>query len=167
MWTCVSSYLLSRNVSVGAGGRPSLWLAIGRDVQEVPNQNGVVVRTADDLKLIKLEAEHAARVLLKTQWIKDTVLTCCAYGDSEAQLKVQVDRPDENMTERLLLSFWYQCCFGDTFCKYFFSVHPQVYMRGHLIFDFISLHHVARPTSDAIYRNTSQYTANYLTLAKI
>lgn len=63
---CASLHLLSRNVSVGAGGRPSLWLAIGRDVQEVPDQNGVVVRTADDLKLIELEAEHAARVLLKT-----------------------------------------------------------------------------------------------------
>ena len=67
MWTCVSLYLLSRNVSVGAGGRPSLWLAVGRDVQKVPDQNGVVVRTADDLKLIELKAEHAARVFLKTQ----------------------------------------------------------------------------------------------------
>lgn len=59
-------YLLSRNVRVGAGGRPSLWLAVGRDVQEVPDQNGVVVRTADDLKLIELKTEHAARVLLQT-----------------------------------------------------------------------------------------------------
>lgn len=64
---CLSrpSYLLSRNVSVSAGGGSSLWLAIGRDVEEVPDQNGVVVRTAYDLKLIKLEAEHAARVLLQ------------------------------------------------------------------------------------------------------
>lgn len=59
------SYLLSRNVSVSAGGGSSLWLAIGRDIEEVPDQNGVVVRTAYDLELIKLEAEHTARVLLK------------------------------------------------------------------------------------------------------
>lgn len=68
MFMCarLPSYLLSRNVGVGAGGGPSLWLAIGWDVEEVPDQNGIVMRTAYDLKLIKLEAEHAARVLLKT-----------------------------------------------------------------------------------------------------
>lgn len=56
-------HLLSRNVRVGAGRRSSLWLAVRRHIQEIPDQNGVVVRTADDLKLVKLQAENTARVL--------------------------------------------------------------------------------------------------------
>lgn len=59
------AYLLSRNVRVGAGRRSSLWLAVRRHVQEIPDQDGVVVRTADDLKLVKLQAENTARVLLQ------------------------------------------------------------------------------------------------------
>lgn len=82
-----SVYLLSRNVSVGAGGRPSLWLAIGRDVQEVPDQNGVVVRTADDLEFIKLQAEHAARVLLKTHHkLRNHIHILFTYSQTEMEI---------------------------------------------------------------------------------
>lgn len=35
-----------------------------RIVEEVPDQNGVVVRTADDLELVELQPEHAAGVFL-------------------------------------------------------------------------------------------------------
>lgn len=56
-------HLLSRNVRVGAWGGPALWLPIGRDVQEVPDQDSVVMGTADNLELIKLETENASRVL--------------------------------------------------------------------------------------------------------
>ena len=36
-----------------------------RVVEEVPDQDTVVVRAADDLELVKLQPEHAARVLLR------------------------------------------------------------------------------------------------------
>lgn len=84
-WTCIQTnvwtnifsllYLLSRNICVGAGGRPPLWLAVGWDVQEIPDQNGVVMGTADDLKLIKLKAEHSSRMLLGGKKNKKLVLS--------------------------------------------------------------------------------------------
>lgn len=33
-------------------------------IQEVPDEDGVIMRAADDLKLIKLQSENSARVLL-------------------------------------------------------------------------------------------------------
>lgn len=56
-------HLLSWNVGVGARGGPTLWLPIGRNVQEVPDQDSVVMGTADYLELIKLEPENTSRVL--------------------------------------------------------------------------------------------------------
>lgn len=56
-------HLLSRNIRVSAGGGSAFGLSVGRDVQEVPDQNCVVVRTADYLELIELQPENAARVL--------------------------------------------------------------------------------------------------------
>lgn len=52
---CASrEYLLSGDVCVRARGRPALSLSIGRHVQEIPDEDGVVMGTADDLELIKL-----------------------------------------------------------------------------------------------------------------
>lgn len=47
-------YLLSGNVSVGAGRRTPFRLAVRRYVQEIPDENRVIVRAADDLELIEL-----------------------------------------------------------------------------------------------------------------
>lgn len=58
-------YLLSGDVCIRARGRPALSLSIGRHVQEVPDEDGVVMGTADDLELVKLQPKHAPRVLLK------------------------------------------------------------------------------------------------------
>ena len=38
-----------------------------RDVQEVPDDDRVVVRAADNLEVVELQSEHAAGVLLQSQ----------------------------------------------------------------------------------------------------
>ena len=38
-----------------------------RHVQKIPNDDGIIVRTADDLKVVKLKPENTTRVLLYSQ----------------------------------------------------------------------------------------------------
>ena len=55
------------------------------------------MRTADDLKLIELEAEHAARVFLKTQNYKMKLKYW--YATDATQWKVRVGQPVYNMND--------------------------------------------------------------------
>lgn len=57
-------YLLSGYICIRAGRRSSFRLPIGRHVEEVPDKDSVIVGTADDLELVKLEPEHSARMFL-------------------------------------------------------------------------------------------------------
>lgn len=56
--------MLSGYIGIRAGRRPSFRLPIGRHVEEVPDKNSVIMGTADDLELVKLEPEHSARMFL-------------------------------------------------------------------------------------------------------
>ncbi len=58
-------YLLSGDVCICPWGRSPLRLAIGGDVQEVPYKDRVVMGTANNLELIKLQSEHTSRMLLQ------------------------------------------------------------------------------------------------------
>lgn len=42
-------------------------------IQEVPYQDRVVVRTADDLELVELQTEHPSRVLLRGRQITSKI----------------------------------------------------------------------------------------------
>jgi hypothetical protein len=56
-----------RDVCIAAGGGVTGGGGVcggrGRQVEEVPDDDAVVVRTADDLEVIELETKNAARVL--------------------------------------------------------------------------------------------------------
>lgn len=59
-------YLLSGYIGIRAGRRSSFSLAIGRHIEEVPDEDSVIMGTADDLELVKLEPEHSAWMFLHT-----------------------------------------------------------------------------------------------------
>ena len=58
---------LNTNRRTHATSRSGLGRLRRRHIQEVPDDDGVVVRTADDLEVVELQPEHAASVLLHSQ----------------------------------------------------------------------------------------------------
>ena len=72
---------LTRSFAQGRGNQPtsnSLGL-ICSHIEEIPDEDGVIVRAADDLELVELEAEHPTGMLLKTRVTKQSgnQVSCC------------------------------------------------------------------------------------------
>ena len=49
-------------------------------VQEVPDEDGVVVGAADDLKVVELQPKHPPRVLLLRERERESVCVCVCAG---------------------------------------------------------------------------------------